>query len=183
MPSWRSQPGPFLWSSWLGSDLWTHQLSQSTVGCCPAAPVTRPPAPWDSPLPLCREVGGTWRQMPGGYSHLHTSACLSPLPQAEPGAWPLTPHRDHWERRSCGCCSEGFSESLLSPLRLRVRGSSLASAMHSSLLCSFLPAWLLHISSHAYAWLMCSHAYVQLLLTQDPICVRHLILSVSLQGG
>lgn len=96
----------------LGPDLWTHQPSQSTVGCCPVAPVTRPPAPQDNLLPLCREVGGTWHQMRGGYSHLHTSACLSPPPQAEPGLWPLTPCRDHWERRSCGPHSEGMRASL-----------------------------------------------------------------------
>lgn len=78
----------------------------------PAVPLTCPPAPWDNPLPLCREVGGTWGRMPGGYSHLHTSACLSPPPQAEPGLWPLTPCRDRWETRSRGARSEGMKASL-----------------------------------------------------------------------
>lgn len=78
----------------------------------PAVPVTCPPAPRDNPLPLCRELGGTWGWRPGGYSHLHTSACLSPPPQAEPGLWPLTPCRDQWETRSRGPRSEGMKASL-----------------------------------------------------------------------
>lgn len=78
----------------------------------PAVPLTCPPAPRDNPLPLCREVGGTWGQMPGGYSHLHTSTCLSPPPQAEPGLWPLTPCHDRWETRSHGPRSEGMKASL-----------------------------------------------------------------------
>lgn len=85
------------WTRGCPSLLWAATLRSGPSSCQPRT--TR-----DNPLPPPRPVqGGGWDPGPDALGIFPAgSACLSPLPQAEPGVQPLTPCCSHWESRTRG---------------------------------------------------------------------------------